>query len=118
MMKAAESMEMPMRRFSRTTTTLGGLALVAMLALSSPGVHIVRAADDLAVEAGEGAVCEPGSVRTADDVTSYVQEMQRRQIELKDAPRSDDGVIVLNNRGFNYDPEGFAFPRTYELKGR
>jgi hypothetical protein len=117
-MKAAESMEMPMRHFSRSTTTLGGLALVAMLALSSPGVHIVRAADDLAVEAGEGAVCEPDSTRAANDVTDYVQEMQRRQIELKDAPRSDDGMIVLNNRGYNYDNADFAFPRPRELGGR
>ena len=107
-----------MRRFSRTTTIRGGLALVAMLALSSPGVRIVRAADDVAAEAGKGAVCEPNSVRTADDVTSYVQEMQRRQIELKDAPRSDDGVIVLNNRGFNYNNANFAFPRAHEVGGR
>ena len=107
-----------MRRFSRTTTILGGLALVAMLALSSPGVRIVRAADDVAAEAGEGAVCEAGSVRDANNVTAYLQEMQRRQAEQEIAPRSDDETIVLNNRGFNYDKAGFAFPRAHELDRR
>jgi hypothetical protein len=111
-------MEMPMRRFSKTPTILGGLALVAMLALSSPGVRIARAADDVAAEAGEGEVCEAGSVRGANDVTAYLQEMQRRQAEQEIAPRSDDETIVLNNRGFNYNKAGFAFPRTYELDGR
>ena len=107
-----------MRRFSRTTTILGGLALVAMLALSSPGVRIVRASDDVAAEAGEGAVCEAGSVRDANNVTAYLQEMQRRQAEQEIAPRSDDETIVLNNRGFNYGKAGFAFPRANELDRR
>jgi hypothetical protein len=111
-------MEVPMRRFSRTTTILGGLALVAMLALSSPGVRIARAADDVAVETGEAAVCEAGNVRGADDVTAYLQEMQRRQAEQEVAPRSDDETIVLNNRGFNYEKAGFDFPRGHELAGR
>jgi hypothetical protein len=111
-------MEMPMRRFSRTATILGGLALFAMLALSSPGVRIVRAADDVAAEAGEGAVCEAGIARRANDITAYLQEMQRRQAEQGIVPRSDDGTIVLNNRGFNYDEAGFALPRAHALDGR
>jgi hypothetical protein len=118
MVKLPESMEMPMRRFSKTTTTLGGLALVATLALSSPGVRIVRAADAVAAEAGEGAVCEAGSVRNANDVTAYLNEMQRRQAEQEAAPRSDDEMIVLNNRGFNYGKADFTFPSAREFDGR
>ena len=107
-----------MRRFSRTTTILGGLALVAMLALSSPGVHIVRAADDTAAEASEGAVCEARSVPSADDITAYLQEMQRRQAKQVIAPRSDDGTIVLNNRGFNYGTADVALPHAHDLDVR
>jgi hypothetical protein len=107
-----------MRRFSRTTTILGGMALVAMLALSSPGVRIARADEDVAAEADEAVVCESGSVRGANDVTAYLQDMQRRQAEHDSAPRSDDETIVLNNRGFNYDKAGFDFPRAGEFGGR
>jgi len=107
-----------MRGFQRTTTILGGMALVAMLALSSTGVRIARADDDVAAEAGGAAVCESGSVRGANDVTAYLQEMQRRQTEHDMAPRSDDETIVLNNRGFNYDKAGFDFPRAREFDGR
>jgi hypothetical protein len=120
--EGARSMEMPMRRFSRTTTILGGLALVVMLALSSPGVRITRAADDTAAEAGEGAVCEPGNDRLARDVTANLQELQRRHIEQDIeqhiAPRSDDGTIVLNNRGYNYGQADFDFPSADELGRR
>jgi len=110
-----------MRRFPRTTTILGGLALVAMLAFSSPGVRVVRAADEVATDAGEGAVCEAGSIEGANAVTAYLQELQQLQAEqVADrlaAPRSDSETIVLNNRGFNYDKPGFAFPLAGELDG-
>ena len=108
-----------MRLFSRTTTILGGLAVVAMLALSSPGVRIVRAADEVAAEAVEGAVCEAGGIGDAKDVTAHLQETQRRhRADLEVAPRSDDETIVLNNRGFHYDDARADFPRAHELDGR
>jgi hypothetical protein len=112
------SMEIPMQRFSRATTILGGFALVAMLALSSPGVRIARSADAVAAEAGEGAVCEPGDVDAAIDVTAYLEAKQRRQPEPGLEPRSDDEAIVLNNRGFNYGEVDFDFPRFVERDGR
>jgi|GEM_PF-2142738 len=107
-----------MRSFPTTTTILGGLSLVAMLALSSPGVRIARAEDEVGTEAGEGAVCEAGKIRGASYVTAYLQEMQRRQDEQDIAPRSDDGTIALNNRGFNYGNADFAFPRADEIVDR
>lgn len=103
-----------MQRFSRATTILGGVALVAMLALSSPGVRIARSADDVAAEAGEGAVCEPGNVDDAIDVTAYLETKQRRQL----GPQSDDETVVLNNRGFNYGEVDFDFARFVESDGR
>ena len=108
-----------MRRFSESSTILGGLALLATLALSSPGVRVVRAADDAAYDAGEGAVCEAGSIRGASEVTAYLREMQRLQEQRDEvAARSDDGTIVLNNRGYNYGTPGFAFPAAREFEAR
>jgi hypothetical protein len=81
-------------------------------------VRIARSADDVAAEAGEGAVCEPDNVRVVEDVTAYLEEKQRRQPEPDLGPRSDDGTIALNNRGFNYGEADFEFPRADELDGR
>jgi hypothetical protein len=103
-------------------TVLGGFAVASMLALSSPGVQVVRAADDVAGGAADAATCEAGTVRNANEVSSYLQEIQRLQAEQiteqMAAPRSDDEAIVLNNRGYNYDKAGFVFPRGSEFDAR
>jgi hypothetical protein len=95
------------------------MALALMLGLSSPGVRVVRAADDAAAAAGDGAVCEAGTVRDANEVAGYLQDVQQlhdeQVAEQLTAPRSDDDTIVLNNRGYNYGKPNFAFPRASEL---
>jgi len=95
------------------------MALVVMLGLSSPGVRVVRAADDAAAAAGAGAVCEAGSIRDANAVAGYLEDVQRlhdaQVADQRAAPRSDDETIVLNNRGYNYDKPSFGFPRAGEL---
>jgi len=108
-----------MRRISKLPTVLGGIALALMLGLSSPGVRVVRAADEAAAAAGDGAVCEAGSIRNANAVAGYLQDVQRlhdeQVAEQLAAPRSDGETVVLNNRGYNYDKPSFAFPRASEL---
>jgi hypothetical protein len=103
-------------------TVLGGFAVASMLALSSPGVRAVRAADEVADGAGEAAVCQAGPAPNEKDVWSYLGEMQRREAEQiaeqMVAPRSDDETIVLNNRGYNYDAGGFEIPRAGEIDAR
>jgi hypothetical protein len=111
-----------MRRTRKITTVLGGFAVASMLALSSPGVRVVQAADEVAGDTGAAALCEAGAVRSANEVSSYLQEIQRLQdeqvAEQLAAPRSDDEAVVLNNRGYNYDKPGFSFPRAGEIDGR
>jgi hypothetical protein len=87
------------------------LAVVGMLALSSPGVRVARAGDGdaatpelspVAVPAGETAgVCKVGDEprpRTNPSAIS-AQIAERIRLEMQS---SDEQPVVLNSRGYNY----------------
>lgn len=75
----------------------GGLACAAaLLALSLPGVRAVRA-DATADAPADAAVCEVArQPQTARAPTA-------KSVQLRATPRANGEVVVLNNRGYNYD---------------
>ena len=87
---------------------LGWLALIASLALLSPGVVLKASAEPLKSEAA-GESCEAGAVdpeRIVADLEQQVQAMRLEaaiQADLERAGQAgDDAVIVLDGRGYNY----------------
>jgi hypothetical protein len=94
-----------MQRYSTATTILGSLAMIAMFALSSPGVRAVRAADD-----ATGKVCEAGTVEGGEEVAGQLRQVEPRAQPQPEGARSDDETIVLNNRGFNRPRTQMPFP--------
>jgi len=102
-----------MRFLPDTGTTLGTLALAAMLALMSPGVRVVRAADgpdaDAPVSTEEPLTCEaprsPYQERAVADHLELATKLQRERLAAA-AAEVDAGaeIRVLDNRGYNYPP--------------
>lgn len=109
-----------MQRRSTATTILGTLALTATLALSSTGVKVVRAADDIAApaDAAAGAVCESGKIDGGKQVAEYLSYVQRLSQAKAAGPSSDDETIVLNNRGYNLGRPPMALPLPHERSPR
>jgi hypothetical protein len=105
------SREARMRLRSRAQTAVGILALLGMLALSSPGVRVARAGDgdaassescpaDVESSCGSSACkvgdeTEPRPDRSA--VAARIAERLRAEMQS-----SDEKPIVLNGRGYNY----------------
>ena len=114
-----------MRPLRDVTTILGSLALAGTLALLSPGVRAVRADDAASSEssiAAEGPTCEAGTVSGGQEITEFLQLIQRLQLERMaaspDAADAAGDFVVLNNRGYNYGPTGVALPGPIELESR
>ena len=79
----------------------GSLATLATLALSSPGVRVVRAEDELREDpAGpivEGPSCQLGSLELRQAPAQVI-------LERDPSGEADASTIALNNRGYNYRP--------------
>ena len=100
-----------MRAGSTAKTVAGVLAVVGMLALSSPGVRVARAeeGDAASSEPSPAAVsssdtaeaCKAGSRNnpraTRSGISARIAE--RLQAEMQS---SDEKPVVLNGRGYNY----------------
>ncbi len=82
-------------------TAAGCLAVVAMLALSLPGVRIVRADDEVEFVsiglADSGPSCEAGPDENRSVAVDVVLKRDPKQAE-------DSRTIALNNRGYSYRP--------------
>ncbi len=80
-------------------TAIGCLAVIATLALSVPGVRVVRAADEaefVSIALAEGGPTCESSGEEARPVTV--------DVVLKRDPDSGSETIALNNRGYSYRP--------------
>jgi hypothetical protein len=80
-------------------TAVGCLAVIATLALSMPGVRVVRAADEaefvsVALVDG-GPTCESSAEEARPTTVNVV---------LKRDPDPNSRTIALNNRGYSYRP--------------
>lgn len=76
--------------------TLGGLSLLGMLALSSPGVVTSVRAESLVGDVPPGPSC---SAQTPADTRAQLEHaMQQAMARAK----ADPNVVVLNNRGYRY----------------
>jgi len=96
-----------MERLAPLGTALGLVALVASLLLTSPGVRVVRAAEQ--AEASPAPQCALDQAPTADaEVRRFLNDL-RAENAVRSGP-GHPGIVVLNNRGFNYGP-----PRGIEL---
>ena len=95
---------------SRIRNAAGLLALGASIALASPGVDVVRAAPgDTARVPAQAAPAQCGAARAAatpvdPQVNAFLAELRQQQARFPAAGVSDDGFVVLNNRGYNYGP--------------
>ena len=114
-----------MRPLRDVATILGSLALAGTLALLSPGVRAVRADDAAPAEsslAAEGPTCEAGTVSGGQEITEFLQLIQRLQLEQMaaspDAADAGGDFVVLNNRGYNYGSAGVALPGAIEIESR
>lgn len=89
-----------MGRVRLAATALGCAATLAMLLLASPGVRLARADG---VEAG--AQCDATAARSADsEAEALMEQLQREQLELILDREAEPGIVMLNNRGYNYGP--------------
>jgi len=98
-----------MRAVSVTKTLVGVMAMVGMLALSSPGVRVARAGDGDAASSGISPTVssdDAGSCRVGDKpgpwvnrpaVSAYIAEQLKAEMQS-----SGEKPIVLNGRGYNY----------------
>jgi hypothetical protein len=95
-----------MRPWERLKAVVGLLAVAAMLLLASPGVRAVRAAGPQEPAAAqEQAQCGSTARAPADpEVQAFLAELRREQLERAIAGAGDSGIVVLNNRGYNYGP--------------
>ncbi len=72
---------------------------ICLLILSTPGVHVVRASDDLAL-ARSGQTC---GVASAEELNmSTDSSLERRRVRT--VRPAFHPIYALNNRGFNYSP--------------
>ncbi len=94
-----------------TIQILGWLALLASVALLSPGVVATANAEPLAAGIEAGPSCPAGA--SPDQVAAQLEQVvQRLRREAESAAAvagepGDDAVIVLNSRGYNY-PSGLS----------
>ncbi len=93
-------------------SAFGFMAAVALLALSTPGVQVVRAEDAGAEVIAAGQTCE-ASADAGPSVTADLLMEQLRRAQTESDP-SEDGPIVLNNRGYNYGPPPSIDPTMYK----
>lgn len=111
--------------------SLGFLAVAAVLALTSPGVQIARAGDEVATPSGAGLVtvdpalvqaqtasasktgpscASPGTRPTLNDAMvehqtrRMMQEIARQAAAAQPGQAPGEQGIVLNGRGHNYHP--------------
>ncbi len=90
---------------------LGGVALVAMLILSSPGVTIVHAEEEQAsrVATPPGPVCEAGAEAGYNARRSYSADISG--LVAMQAARGGSGVVPLETGGYGYGEEPAADAR-------
>jgi hypothetical protein len=101
--------EAGMRAESTAKTVAGVMALVGMLALSSPGVRVARAGDgdaassevSSAASSGDAGVCrvgeEPKPWVSRAAISAHIAERLKAEMQ-----NSDEKPIPLNGRGYNY----------------
>jgi hypothetical protein len=82
-------------------TTAGCLAVIATLALSAPGVRVVRADDEVQVISvglvDDGPRCEAGAEETQRTTVNVV-------LKRDPEPDEDSRTVALNNQGYSYRP--------------
>jgi len=87
----------------RIQTIAGCLALLGALVLASPGVRIARANPPVTGAPTAGEQCssrEPG--RLDEVVGEFLEELRREH--AGQGSEQTNGVVMLNNRGYNYGP--------------
>ena len=90
-----------MRIANRLGNGIGLVALAASFALASPGVKIVHAETVTSQEAP--AQCHAAAERAHSkdaELAAFLDQL--RGEHSRPAPRERPGVVVLNNRGYNY----------------
>ena len=90
-------------RFEKLRNGFGLLALAASFALASPGVNVVKAevvAEHVSAEQCSAAADPRRS--TDAELAKFLEEL-RQQPDLAEAANAE-GVVMLNNRGYNYGP--------------
>ena len=88
----------------------------AMLALSTPGVDVVRAEEAAGEPVAAGQTCDAAKP-SRPDVTTQLLLQELRRAQAATAPSADE-PIVLNNRGFNYGPPPAIDPTIYQHQTR
>lgn len=89
-----------MRVLERFQVGAGCIALAAMLAIASPGVRAVRAEDT-----ASAGTCSAGQPARLDaEVQVFLAELRREQQPRVGSDPRGAGIVVLNNRGYNYGP--------------
>jgi hypothetical protein len=78
----------------------GVLALGATLLLSGPGVTVVRAEESLVSEAPPGPACSAAPEGAGVDLEALSRQLEKLRAE---AP-ADSPSLVLNTRGYGYNP--------------
>ena len=73
-----------------------------LLLLSTPGVSVVRASDDIA-SAQVGQSCEVGGPDVKVTMEITLDRLRRDRLDPSDP--SEEPSYALNSRGFNYRPE-------------
>lgn len=90
----------------RFRNTLGILAVLASLALASPGVRVVKAEPVAASASEAGGQCpaaDAGAAARASQVQDFLARVRAEQAQAGQPGESDGpNIIVLNNRGYNY----------------
>lgn len=72
---------------------------ICLLVLSTPGVDVVRASDDLALAQSAQTCAAAGA---EERIMSIVLSLERARTQtVRPAPQA---IYALNNRGFNYSP--------------
>ena len=86
-------------------TLVGSLALLATFVLALPGVKAVRADDHgTPLASSDGPTCSaPGPEARLANADAALEQI-RRQVAAQVDPAAGGGIIVLNNRGYNYGP--------------
>ncbi len=91
-----------MRAWEKVKTAIGGTALVAMVLLLSPGVHLVKAGEsELQLESSEAAACSDPSLSANAPRRVNLNSLRSRVASGSPEPKN---IVVLNGRGYNYVP--------------
>ena len=105
-----------MRVFHRVGRLAGLAALAASALLASPGVEAVRA-EPRAASSAPAEQCGEAAQSPANqqaDVDAFVAQLRREHGADLAAQAEANGIIVLNNRGYNYgaqnDPSSIKLP--------